>query len=490
MERFMPGVQRIVVQTLSSLVGAPAAEVPAAALRDYFGVFGIDLEFSPGPSLNSDPTDSIDSIRGFVAAHAPQADQRGPAVLVVADMGHLGPLVNGMLLDARRRGACAVFTLASGFLHGNAQRRFEIFAHELGHLLNLTHEDADEAYVTAMDSWGERSQITDPLDVWRQAIGDGTEPFSQQLRQFFGNGHRQPLGLPLSQSCCKKLVRFPDPSVAPWLSEFAGDSDEDLQDALKTPLRCALTLHGERWTVAQPLDFTVTFKLSGNQALLAPALLERTSGEMLIQIEQPDKKRRFLRPRQLSCTSSATRRLLPQQQVQRHDSLFSDLDDLVFPMAGRYRVRAVVPLTGSRSSWTPVEVAPASGILASPAMQKFLRLGMPAGSRTMWTQLRHAAADRKVPAQLRADFASRAAGGGKGEFEPIRRIKSYASPAVAQQDALRRVTEARRAADAERLHRALDYAEALFEAADREHPTLGYLAYVRRCLLTPYRTRR
>jgi hypothetical protein len=486
----MPGTQKVVVLTLSSVSGSAEADVPTGALREYFGALGVDLEFALGQALSPDPTDSIDSIRQFVTGMAPPVGQRGTAALVVADIGYLGPLVNGMLLDADRRGACAVFTQATGFTFGSADSRFEIYAHEIGHMLNLTHEDADETYVTAMNSWGERDEVADRLDIWRQAVGNGAGPFSSQLSHFFRGGTQRPLGLPFSKTCCQKLAGFPAPKVAPWLSTFDGSGDADLQDAVKSTLRCSLELHGDRWTVAQPLDFTVTLEVAGRQPLIAPALLERTSGELLIQLEQPDKKVRYLRPRQLSCTSSATRRLVPRQTVQRHDSLFSDRDDLVFPTAGTYRVRAVVPVTGSKSKWTSIAVAPASGVLATPAIQKFLRLGMPASSRNLWGQLKTIATDKKVAVRLRADVASRAAGRGQGAFEPLGRIRSYASPAVAQQDALRRVAHARRSADSEELHQALDHAEVLFEAADREHPTLGYLAYVRRQLLKPYQRRR
>lgn len=487
----MPGALQVVVRTLDSLPSPSEGAVPTQALRDYFGPFGIDLQFSSGQSLSDDPTDSTDSIRGFVSEHAPPLHQRGPAVLVVADIGYLGSLVNGMLLDANRRGACAVFTQATGFAFGSADSRFEIFAHEIGHMLNLTHDDADETYTTAMDSWGERNDVVVRSDVWREAIGDGSGPFAHQLGQFFGSGHRQPLGLPLSTSCCRKLTGFPDPAVAPWLSEFEGKGEEDLQDAAKSPLRCSLEVHGDSWSVAQPLDFTVTFELSGGQSMIVPALLERTSGELLIQLIQPDGKMRFLWPRQSSCTS-ATRRLSPRQKIRRHDSLFSDREELVFPLPGRYRIRAVVPQTGSRSKWTGIEVAPASGVLAVPAMQEFLRRGMPAGADAHWRELKSVATDERVAAQLRTDVSSRAAGRGQGPFEPVRRVNSYASPAVAQQDALRRVAHARRnaKADPEGLHLALDRAEKLFEAADREHPTLGYLAYVRRRLLKPYQRRR
>jgi hypothetical protein len=214
-------------------------------------------------------------------------------------------------------------------------------------------------------------------------------------------------------------------------------------------------------------------------------VLERTSGELVIQLMQPDGKLRVLRPRQLSCTT-ARRRLRPQQKIRRHDSLLSDCSDLVFPMPGRYKVRALVPQTRSRSAWEAIDVAPASGALAEPAMQEFLRRGMPSGADAHWRQLDSVLADKKISPQVRADLSSRAAARGRRPFGPLRQVRNEASPAVAEQDALRRVAYLRRhGTDLEALHQSIDHAERLFASADVQHPTLDYLAFVRRRLLAP-----
>lgn len=484
----MPGSVSLLVRTLSSLSGSSAAAVPTAALREYFHAFGIDLSFSNGPPLQEDhdPTDSKESIRSLLAEHAPPTGEGGPGVLVVADIGYLGSLVNGMLLDAERRGACAVFTQSTAFAFGNADSRFEIYAHEIGHLLNLTHEDADGTFTSAMNSWDERSQVGDLASVWNDAIAAGPAPYAERLRGFFGNGTRQPLGLPMSESCCNKLVESSPSELEPWLSSFAGTDVQDARHAGSAALQCTLEIHGEAWTVSHPLDFTVTLSLAPEaRAAAVPALLERTSGELVIELEQPDGKLRVLHPRQRSCTS-AQRRLRPRQKIRRHDSLVSDVHDLVFPVPGRYKVRALVPQTGSRSAWTIVDVAAASGALAEPAMQDFLRRGMPSGADAHWRLLDGMVADTKITPQLRADLASRAAARGRRPFAPLRQLRDAASPAVAEQDALRRVAHLRRqGTDLAALHQAIDHAERLFASADLQHPTLDYLAYVRRGLLAP-----
>lgn len=479
----MPGSVPIVIRTVNTVNGSPAAAVPTAALRDYFRAFDIDLLFRSGQPLREDPTNSPDSIEAFVAEHAPPVGTSGPAVLVVTDMGHLGALVNGMLLDAQRRGACAVFIQATGFTVGDAEARFEVFAHEIGHMLNLTHGDADGIFTTAMDSWDDRFIVPDRSRTWNDVIAAASDSFAQRLRGYFGTGNRQPLGLPMSEKCCDKLIAMPSPSVMPWLSPFHSNDPDDLQDVADSLLQCLLEIHGQAWMVAQPLDFTVTLSLIAGAAPMAvPGLLERTSEELLIQLMQPDGALRVLRPRQVSCTSTR-RKVHPRQKIRRHDSLISDRNDLVFPIPGEYRVRALVPQTRSHSAWTTIDVAPAAGVFANPAMREFLKRGMPGdAAEAHWRKLDNIVADERVAPQVRADFASRAAGRGKRPFESLRQVRRAASPAVAERDALRRVAFLRRRGDLddEALHRAIDHAERLFAAADAQHPTLGYLDYVRR----------
>jgi len=477
----MPRSVSLIIRTFDGLNDPSLAEVPAATLKEYFRAFDIDLSFSQGASLSVDPTDSTDSIRALLAEHAPPIGHGGPALLVVTDFGYLGTLVNGMLLDAERRGACAVFSRASGFAFGSPDSRFEVFAHEIGHLLNLTHEDADETFTTAMDSWDERFRVDSRVEIWNKAISGGPTHVADRLRGFFGNGSRLPLGLPMSASCCGKLLSGPPSRIEPWLSPFDGDDPRDASDGA---LQCSIAVHNPSVTVAQPLDITVTLSLpASSAAIVVPPLLERTSGELVIQLRQPDGKLRVLRPRQVSCTS-AVRRLRPRQKIRRNDSFISDCSDLVFPMPGRYEVRALVPLARSASAWETIDVVPASGALAEPAMQEFLRRGMPSGAETHWRQLDEVVADKQLTPQIRADLASRSAARGRRPFELLRDVRDSASPAVAEQDALRRIASLKRnGSDLEALHQAIDRAERTFESADAQHPTLDYLTHLRRKLL-------
>ena len=484
----MPRFASLVIRTLAKLDGKPNAAVPEVALRDYFRAFDLDISFTQGTILEEDPTETRDSVRSLLDKHAPPIGQSGAAILVVADVGYLGPHVNGMLLDAERRGACAVFTGASGFSHGDPERRFEIYTHELGHLLNLTHGDADGTFASAMDSYDERVAVLDRSQVWNDAINKGPVLFAQRLRGFFNAGVQQPLGLPMSERCCNKLVTSPRLDVEPWLSPFVENDPQDREDG---SLQCRLELHGDVWAVAHPLDFTVTLSLPrGAGPSVVPAVLERTSGELVIELMQPNGKLRVLRPRQLSC-ASGQRRLRPGQKIRRHDSLISDCNDLVFPMPGRYEVRALIPQVGSRSRWTTIDVAPAFGALAEPNMQSFLRRGMPTEDDANWQHLTDVMADKMIAPHLRADLWSRSAARGRRAFEPLRQLSNVATPAVVEQDALRRVAYLRRhQTDVETMHRAIDRAERVFASSDAQHPTLGYLAHLRRELFATPKKRK
>lgn len=481
----------VVVRTLRSLGGSASSLVPEEALKDYFHPLGVDLDFLPGEPLDQDPTDAKDSIVEFVEEHAPPLGAGGRAVLVVTDVSYLGYQVNGMLLDAQRRGACAVFTQASGFAPIDENRRFEIFAHELGHLLTLRHRDADESFATAMNSWARRYGAGDRASVWTKAIAKGPDPVAEKLRGFYGGGNRQPLGLPMSASCCGKLVVTPDRPVAPWLSAFCGASDDELDDSISGLLECQLEIHGDDLAVAEPLDFTATLKASaGAGPINVPAVLERTSQELLIELQPPVGEARLLQSRQLSCTSE-WRRLRPRQKIVRHDSVLSDCRGLVFSLPGTYRVRALVPAADAASPWVTIEVKPARGALANPAMQEFLRRGLPPGASEYGRELKSFAEDARTPSALSIDLSSRVAGRGMAAFSPLSRVRSSASPAVAEQDALRRIARLRRQSGVsdDTLHNALDHAERIFVSTDAQHPTLGYLEHVRRGLLLP-KTRR
>lgn len=160
-------------------------------------------------------------------------------------------------------------------------------------------------------------------------------------------------------------------------------------------------------------------------------------------------------------------------------------------MPGRHRLRALVPQMHACSDWVTVNVAPPIAEFAAPAMQTFLRLGLPRGAEATWSEVNSLVSAGRMAPQVAANFASRAAGLGLRNFEGLRQFRKVASPAVAQTDALRRIALVRRAAhpNMDALHRAIDDAERLFAASDAQHPTLDYLAHLRRSILVQRRRR-
>ena len=470
------------IRTLKELQGLPEARVPVDALRDYFAAFDIHLSFSEGAALSVDPTDFEDTIDDFLAEHAPTPGSTAPASLLVTDLGHRGLSANGMLLDVKRRGACAVFIQASGFHHGDADGRFEIYAHEIGHLLNLAHDDRGVPNPWAMNSWDQRSGVTDLKARWRTAIDGGPVDYANRLRSFFDARAHSLTGLPMSPRCCDMLLTSAADDIEPWRSKFRGDDPFDLAESASKLLDVGFEVHGEEWGVGYPLDVTMTLRLRpGAVGCEIPHLLDRASGELQLQLERPDGQLRVLQSRRQVCTS-LKRWLRPRQTVRRDESLIVDREGLVFATPGPYRVRACIPQLQVCSSWVTINVTGLAKAFAPVTLQEFLRRGLPGGAEAGWCDVGKLLSSGQLAPQLAADLGSRAAARGLRDFEALRTFRKMASPAVAQRDALRRIARLRRSGhrDARALHKLIDDAERLFAAGDRQHPTLDYLAHLRR----------
>ncbi len=470
------------IQTLKQLHGRPEARVPTDALRDYFASFDIHLNFTDGAELSADPTDFEDTIDDFLAENAPAPDSTGAASLLVTDLGYRGLSANGMLLDVKRRGACAVFIQSAGFKHSDAEGRFEIYAHEIGHLLNLSHDDPDVADPWAMNSWGQRSEVTDRKARWNSAIDGGVADYANRLRIFFDSGARSPIGLPMSPSCCSALLTSPAAKIKPWMSVFSGDDSLDATEPVSNLFEFGFEVHGDQWGVGYPLDVTMTLRLKpGVVGREIPHLLDRASGELQLQLERPDGHLRLLQSQHHVCTS-LRRWMRPRQTVRRDESLIVDKEGLVFNTPGRYRVRACIPQLQVYSSWITIDVAEVNKAFAPMALQEFLRQGLPRAAETGWRYINNILSSGQLAPQLAADIASRAAANGMRDFETLRTFRKTASPAVAQRDALRRIARLRHSLhpDTRALHGLIDNAEHLFATADTQHPTLDYLAHLRR----------
>jgi hypothetical protein len=392
-----------------------------------------------------------------------------------------GPSTNGVLLDLDRRGACAIFTQSFAFLHGAEDARFEIYAHEIGHMLNLSHADARDHFPTAMDQWDIRVSVNDRGLVWRQAIQNGSVLQRTLLRTFYGNGTRHPIGLPMSATCCQWLANPNIGAILPWASPFKDSSDDGAQDVSYGLIECHLELRGGG-SVAQPVDLQVQVSVAhGQESVELPANLDLRSGLIEVHVTAPSGAKRKYRTKSRTCGTS--RQTLDRGKVLRSNyTLISDSSGLLFPVPGPYMLEAVLPTLGARSGSVRFDVGPAIGPFAEAAFQTFLAKDLPDDDSAGWRAVEEVLQSRAVAPATKGFLRSKAAARGHRPFASLDELKREASPRVQERDVLLRVIRLRRQQSGayRDLNRAIDEAEEVLRATDSSNPSIQYLEHVRR----------
>ncbi len=473
----------IEVMTLAAIEGQDKAAVPTEALTRYFRPLGVELSFKQGEALSEDPSHDSAAMTAFCAEHAPaEGSTDRPAILVVAEMAPEGDGINGQLMDPARRGACAVYVDSWVFKTFGSEERFEVYVHELGHLLNLLHPRLEDDPERAMAQFGDRHRVKNRVQLWRDVIRNAGPNYHAKLSNFLGAGTGSPIGLPMSRDCCDLLENRPTSAVAPWGDPF-DDESQGAQDDVAVPrLACILKLEAGRMQVAQPLDFSVSLRLcSGEKAGDIPAALDLRSGNVRLELVNPDGAVRTLLPDGHAC-GSMRRRLRPRQIARRHYSVLGDRLGLALPRPGEYRLRVLLPALGVQSDWAAIAVEPAPAPLAEPAMQDFLRRGLPAQDRRYWRAVAEMLAGSDLPAATRAHLALVGAARHVHALQPVHVMRAIAPPRIVERDALLRIALWRRQGPGheDEVHHAIDVAERLFATCDPQHATLSYLRHLRK----------
>ncbi|AYQ30290.1 hypothetical protein DT070_00005 [Polaromonas sp. SP1] len=471
----------MLVRTLSDARTNNAQFVSTADLAAFYRVWGIELSFQTGPDFSYDPTDDPAEVDELRQQYQPSSlNAAAPALMIMAATCSKGAHVNGMLLDTKRRGICAIFTQSTRYATGNAETRFEIAAHEIGHMLNLVHGFADAPYPTAMNQYDQRAKANRRA-VWQQHIASTPVNERAGMTGFFKDGVRSPMGLPLSPHCHQHIIGAPAHQVLPWQSQFNDVISEGAD--VDSPVELQLSIGRSSIEVGQSIDISVTLSLSVDAAPLAiPQGLGLSEGTLELHIHSEAGSRKYI-PRKLLCTEG-TRLLTSRGKVRRSYSLLGDATGLLFPQQGAYRVEVRLPAIGARSEKIDVLVGKPTQELALPKLQAFLASGMPSEDSAGWLLLTQAAKNLKIDRAVRAHFAS--------EIESRRPINAaltagivaaakYESPRSYQKNLLLRLSrEARIASGTKSANaRLIEEAESTLRADDDQHPSLEFIQKLR-----------
>jgi hypothetical protein len=462
---------------------ADANAIPRAELTDFYQAWDVDLKFSGTVVLDKDPTRDQAALNALLAKHRPTAGAQGNALLIVATQSTEGRHVNGMLLDPASRGACAVFVESDVYTKNRRDDRFEVYAHELGHMLNLVHSEATETFPTAMDQWDRRITVAKRTDAWTDLMNASAAANRNRIGQFFGAGTRSPLGLPMSRKDQVWLDTGAVSNVLPWGQEFRGSgSDDRVADRRLHPhVALEIEIADPDIAASEPIDLAIALRNGSGDRLEIPAGLGLREGTIRLDIGDPSGTSRAYLPKVTLC-SGGPRTLAADQWVHRSYSLLADRQGVLFPVAGNYRLQAHIPSLGISSSPVHVQVAAARGSFAKPAFQQFLAAGMPAEDAAGWRAMTHAINDRQLPERIRAHLAServaRRVIGNSSANSRLIEGAALLSPRSAQKNLLVRLARSQHGTSTPRAEqmRLLALARELLELDDQGHPGLDYLA--------------
>lgn len=471
------------VRPLASLTGI-TAKFPTQALIDYFGALGWPLSFTQGVPLPDadDPADHPDEIGDFCSSLAP--NPRGtpaPGVVIIGDMSVEGPWINGALLDLDMRGVCMIFSQSAAFERNDSEEQFEIYAHEIGHMLNLSHDDANDPFTTAMNQWDERSAVNSRKVVWNQAISAGSLFQRTNLPLFFGNGKRSPIGLPMSATCCDWLAQSDQNEIIPWKTRFKDFASAGGNDVSHGLVECRLVLQTAKGSVAQSVDFRIQVAPKQNSpSITLPHNLDLRSGLIEFYVISPDGLRRKYKSRALTCGTERIN-MTDRPAIRRNYSLAADSAGVLFPKPGIYGLQAAVPTLGAYSDVVEFAVDPSVGHFGDRAFQEFITRDFPRETPEGWRAVEELLASREVSPSTKAFLKSKAAARKLRPFPSLDELERDAAPRIQERDALLRVVRLRQKKDAKSvdLEKAVDAAEGVFRATDDSNPSLLFLEHVR-----------
>lgn len=187
-------------------------------LRMLYWTAGIDLNLTVGEPIELDPARSArNSYPALVRQYRETAQSSGHLIIGIAPDGTANGAA-GQLIDLETRGVAAAYTESFYISQTFNSGLLQTCAHEIGHMLNLAHDDVVSDFVSTMNTSDGRT--TAIPTAWQLARTE-----AERIRTNSGNAHFLELTTPIDCYPLSFKARFllndyKDHQLIPWRGKF------------------------------------------------------------------------------------------------------------------------------------------------------------------------------------------------------------------------------------------------------------------------------
>lgn len=316
-------------------------QIPKNELKILYNAAGVDLEITEGPVVAEPET--LQSFRKIfcqllnkpcsgIDAWPNNFEPNAPAHLIVASRVFFGGIAPLGAVVHPRRGGGAVFINGDGFYRNSdlsesqlKDRFFQVCAHEIGHILNLLHSDAQEDIATVMKQMKDRKgRIKDAWTISGKVWpGIASYPFSRTSRNF--------------------LETENDYTVLPWKSRFRDlHFVEELFDS--DYIKPEVEFIPEDWAyqVGDCLPYAIGIRNDSDKTISVPRRVGPEFGNIRFVIHRPNGSEYIHRPKMLLCSEEHIE-LSPKEKTMCTGILSDGIGGALFPIPGKYKITVEAP---------------------------------------------------------------------------------------------------------------------------------------------------
>ncbi len=189
----------------------------AEELSLLYATAGIDLALVEGERIADDPTYHLDSYPVWIKRFGERDRSAGHLILGRAVPDHRSDIA-GQLIDQVSRGVAVVYTSCDYIRRDGEGALLQTCAHEIGHMLNLSHEDVAAKFVSAMNQAARRE--LDTRSSWKGAIAESREVRNTNEPDYFFPPVRELASYPLAYRARHSLNNLSPDRLLPWGEKF------------------------------------------------------------------------------------------------------------------------------------------------------------------------------------------------------------------------------------------------------------------------------